>query len=315
MSGAILRLLGRRGEMRRRDDVVELKQRAGVRFRGEDVERSGRDLARLQRLQQRVLVDELTARGVDEPGAVAELGEHLSADRSARLVRQRRVQRDEVGGGVELVGSLRTLDGELAETLFRDEGVMRHDAHLEPERPPRDLLVDAPEARPLPASLRERRVRLRDVARESEQEADRVLGSGDDRRLGRVRNDDAPTRGGFDVDVVDPDAGAADHLQLLGAFDQVLRQLRRRADDDPVVAADDLGEIGVAVLVDLEMRAEQLDARVRDLFANEDLHTRTGWSYASSARVTATPRSRSAPSSVSASSTAASAVVMSKTSK
>ena len=56
-------------------------------------------------------------------------------------------------------------------------------------------------------------MRLRDVARERDEQADRVLGGGDDGRLGRVRDDDAAARGGLDVDVVDTDAGAADHLQ------------------------------------------------------------------------------------------------------
>ena len=182
---AILRLLGRRGEVRRRDDVLELEQRARVRLLREDVERRGGDLAGPERLDERVLVDELAARGVDEPDAVAHLRERVGADRLPRLRRQRQVQRHEVGGGVEIVGRLDALDAELAEAVLRDERVVRDDAHLETERATRDLLadaseaehaerlageLDAAEARALPAPLRERRVRLRDVAREREQQ-------------------------------------------------------------------------------------------------------------------------------------------------
>ena len=44
-AGAILRLVGRGGEMRGDDDRVELEQLAGVGLRGEDVERSAGDAA------------------------------------------------------------------------------------------------------------------------------------------------------------------------------------------------------------------------------------------------------------------------------
>ena len=123
-------------------------------------------------------------------------------------------------------------------------------------------------------------------------------------------------RCGGDVDVVDPHARAADHLQPLGAVDQVAGQLRRGADHDRVVVADALGEIAVRVHVDVEALAEEVDPRLGDRLPDEDARaTHTGvCSKASSARVTATPRSTSAPSSTSASSTAASAVVMSNTS-
>ena len=221
------------------------------------------------------------------------------------------------------------LDAELAEPLLRDERVVRDDAHLEPERAARDLLADAPEAedaerlareleaavaRALPAALLERRVGLRDVPREREQEADRVLGGGDDRRLGRVRDDDPAARRRLDVDVVDADPRAADHLQPVGLLDQRRVELRRGADDDRVVVADRLGEVAVRVHVDVEALAKQLEPGLGDRLADED--SQAGWcSYVSSARVTATPRSMSAPASASASSIPASAVVMSNTSK
>ena len=132
----------------------------------------------------------------------------------------------------------RPLDAELAEALLRDERVVGDDAHPEAERAARDLLADAAEAehaerlagqldaaaaRALPAALLQRGVGLRDVARERDQQADRVLGGRDDGRLGRVRDHDAAPRRGLDVDVVDSDAGAADHLQPLAALDQLAR--------------------------------------------------------------------------------------------
>src|SRR5581483_4331883 len=174
--------------------------------------------------------------------------------------------------------------------------------------------LDAAVARTFPAAGAQGGVRLRDVAREREQEADRVLGRGEDGRGGRIGDDDAAPRRRSDVDVVDADARPADDAEPLAALDQVGRQLRRRADDDRVVRADDRREVGLEVDVDVEALAEELDAGLGDPLADEDLHTGAPSAYASSARVTATPRSISAPASVSASSTAPSAVAMSNTS-
>ena len=65
---------------------------------------------------------------------------------------------------------------------------------------------------------------------------------------------------GRDVDVVDADTGAADHLQLLRLLEDLRRDLGRRADRQPVVVADDLGEL---VLVLAEVRLEiDLDAAI-----------------------------------------------------
>ena len=121
-----------------------------------------------------------------------------------------------------------------------------------------------------------------------------------------------------------PDARAADHLQPLGALDQVGGQLRRRADDDRVVAADDL----------LERRSRRRRrrrsasgaARRPPLRRSPRGRGRVGGSAAPSAagdaaartprapRSRRLPRSTSAPRSASTSSTAAICVVMSKTS-
>ena len=186
--------------------------------------------------------------------------------------RQRQVEGEEVRGGVHVLGRLDPLGAELAEPLRRDVRVVGDDPHPEPERAARDLLPDPAEAEhaerlageldtavraALPAALLERGVGLRDVAREGDEQADGVLGRGDDGGLRRVRHDDPAPRRRVDVDVVDAHARAPDHLQPLGALDQVGGQLRRRADDDRVVAADDLLERALAVDVHVEARAEE----------------------------------------------------------
>ena len=88
-----------------------------------------------------------------------------------------------------------------------------------------------------------RGVRLGDVAREGDQEADGVLRGRGDCRLRCVGDDDSATRGRLDVDVVHPHPGPADHLQAVGPVDQLGGELRRRPDQDAVVAGDPLGQL------------------------------------------------------------------------
>ena len=116
-------------------------------------------------------------------------------------------------------------------------------------------------------------MRLRDVAREGDEQPDGVLGGRDDGRVGRVRDDDALARRRRDVDVVDADTGAADHLQALRAVENVRGQLGRRPDHDRVAVGDRLLERRVAVEVDLEPRPQQLDARLGDLLSDQNLQT------------------------------------------
>ena len=69
-AGLLLRLVGRRAEVGRGDDVLELEERAvGARLAGEDVEAGGGDLAGLEGVVERGLVDDPTAGGVDEDQA------------------------------------------------------------------------------------------------------------------------------------------------------------------------------------------------------------------------------------------------------
>src|SRR5439155_11127993 len=132
-----------------------------------------------------------------------------------------------------------------------------------------------------------------------------------------IRHDAPAARRRLDVDVVDAHARAADHLQLRRTLDQVAGQLRGGADHDRVVLSDPLREVAVSVDVHIEAVLQEADAGLRDLLPHENpgfAHTWARSAYASSARVTAAPRSISAPASANASSRAASAVVMSKTS-
>src|SRR5437763_13584561 len=112
------------------------------------------------------------------------------------------MERQELYGRVDVVGSFDAFDAELAEPFRGDERVVRNDAHPETGCAARDLLTDASEAEhteglvgeldpavglALPASLLQRRMGLRDVPCERDEQADSVLGGRDHCRLRCVR--------------------------------------------------------------------------------------------------------------------------------
>ena len=91
-------------EVRRDHDVVVALEQRVVRDRlaREHVERRARDLAAVERVLERRVVDQLAARAVDHPHAVAALRERLRVQPAPRLRRPRQVERDEVGLRVEV---------------------------------------------------------------------------------------------------------------------------------------------------------------------------------------------------------------------
>src|SRR5579863_10458243 len=90
--------------MRRADHVWQAEQAAlRRRFFAEDVDRGAGDMAGLERLAQRRLVNELTARAVDQPYAFFDKLKRRGIDEVAGLVGQRRVQGDEIGAPPQLV--------------------------------------------------------------------------------------------------------------------------------------------------------------------------------------------------------------------
>ena len=204
---AVLRLLGRGGEVRRRDDVLEPEQLALVRLGREDVERRAGDLAGADRrppAPARRRARPRAALTIRTPSRIFAIAPASTNPRvssvSGRCSVRKSAAAKTSSGGLDVLGA------ELAEALRRDERVVADDAHAEPERAPGDLAADPAEAehaerlvgeldpapaRALPPALLQRRVRLRDVAGERDEQPDRVLGGRDDGRVGRVRDDDS----------------------------------------------------------------------------------------------------------------------------
>ena len=157
--------------------------------------------------------------------------------------------------------------------LRRQEGIEGDDPHLQAdgalgddradiaaaddaERLAGDL--DAHEAVLLPLAGLGGGVGGGDFPGQGEHQRDGVLGGGDGIAERRVHDNDAARRGGGNVDIVDADAGAADHVQVLGGFEDLGGDLGRRADGEAVVIADDRGEL-VLVLAERRLKID-LDA-------------------------------------------------------
>ena len=114
----------------------------------------------------------------------------------------------------------------------------------------------------LPLAGVRRGIGLRDLPGQRHHHRQRVLGGGDRVAEGRVHHDDAARGGGGDVDVVDADAGAPDHLQAVGVAQDVGGDLGRRADGEAVVVADDrLQLVGLEAGLDVDLDA----ARPKDV--------------------------------------------------
>ena len=129
-------------------------------------------------------------------------------------------------------------------------------------RPPRRR------TRPLPLARRQRRMRLRHVARQRQHQRDRVLRRRHDVRLRRVRDDDPPLGRRGTSTLSTPIAGAPDHPQPAGALERSASTRVAERISIAVVVADALGELLTrqpSADVDLEALAQQVDAGVGDL--------------------------------------------------
>jgi len=83
------------------------------RLRLEDVDGGSRELPRIERVDERGLVDEASPRAVDDPGGRLHRPDRLGVDQVARLRGQRGVEADEVAAGPEVVRPSHALDAVL----------------------------------------------------------------------------------------------------------------------------------------------------------------------------------------------------------
>ena len=191
------------------------------------------------------------------------------------------MQRDEIGAADQIV-ELDLLDAEVLGALGREKWIVGDHLHAQPVRAvdhDRADIAAADHAQRLAGDLHAHEtvllpfaglggdVGLRDLPGERQHQGDRVFGGRDRIAERRVHHDDAFCRRRRNVDVVDADAGAADHFQALCLLQNFSRDLGGGAHGKTVEIADQFGEL---LLVGAELRLK-LDGNAAVL---EDLHGR-----------------------------------------
>ncbi len=241
--------------MRREDDIGQLQQRmiGGRRFLHEHVESGPGQMARSQRLYQRLLVDDAATGAVDDASTLGQHRQLRSADQVACFVGQRRMHGEEIDARQHLGEIGDSLDAHLRSAGRGEKGIEADDLHVQAGGAAGDLTADASETddaeRPagqlgadelaaLPLALFHAGVAGGRMAGQRHQQRDRVLGGADGVAAGRVHDDDALARRGSHVDVVHSHAGADDDAQPARVLQLGRRDARVAADDDAVGAAD-----------------------------------------------------------------------------
>ena len=170
-------------------------------------------------------------------------------------------------------GDVRVVGDDLGAERLQAGGDERADAAEADDADGLLVELDARVLRALPLPLRERAVGGRDVAGEAQDVADGQLGGRDDVRGRRVDDHDAGGGRRLDVDVVEPDAGARDDLELRGGGDRLGVDLRRGAHEDRVRVRE-RGEqrraVGAVDGPDLEVGPEGVDGGGREFFGDQD---------------------------------------------
>jgi hypothetical protein len=187
---------------------------------------------RLDGGNQRLIVDEPAPCEVRDIRAWAEPRQLPPSDHAHRLVVERSVHRDDVGGVQQLVERRGTPNAQRRETILRHVRVIPDDVHAERARAGRDLAADptdtddaersvlqlAPEQlRAVPPALTHRRRRMRQVAEETDERTEEQLGDCDRVAGRRVDDRDAQGRRRIERNVVDPDACSPDDAKSRSA--------------------------------------------------------------------------------------------------
>jgi len=242
---------------------------------------------------QSLLVHELAAGAVDDPHAFLGVAEEVPSHDALRLRSERQVQADVVGAR-EQFGERNQGDIQIARDKRGNEGIVGEDFEFQSPGALDHLDADAPQAQDsqnLPAQLLPLEklllpapgvrglVGLRDGPRHGEHQRQGVLGDADGIAAGRVHHQHAFLGGGFDVHVVHADAGAPDHLQARGAFEQLRVRLHGAPHDQRRGVAQFREQLLAPGLrldhLPSRLGSQQLDPLAGNLFGNDDFHPPT----------------------------------------
>ena len=269
---------------------MRIEDRARKRQRGllaprrlvrQHVERGASEVAGLERGPEGFVVDEVTARAVDEEGAGLHASDRGRVQDAPRRAVERSVERHDVSAGEQIAEHDR-LDALGPDVLVGHERVADDHVHTERARPPRDGAADAPEAdhaeagtgdpprtavEDVPASGPDVAIELGHAAQQTDHHGDGVLGHLLGAVAGDVRAPDAGIRERLHVEVVEARCVGRHRLEprqprQLRPAD---RHIRRDEQADDVVSLGTLGRLDRDVRVpELFLRPRELPGRVDD---------------------------------------------------
>ena len=287
-----LGLHGRGPEVRREDHVGRLPQgmirRQGLHL--VDVEHRSTDPSLLERLDQRLLIDDPATGEVHHQGGRAKPGQGLSADQAAGLGGERRVDSEDVRRGEQDVERERPLDLQRLQSGVGDVGVEGDHSHPEGPRPQRHFTPDRPEAHdaegatvqfpadelvPFPLAPLHRGVGGGEMPEQRKHRSEKEFGHRHGVPGRGVDHGDAEGGGGLQRDVVDPHPGTPDHLEAGAATDHLFGDLGGAPDDDRIVVGDPLQQVGRRqgrrdVHLEPRFGAEEVDPFLIDPVGDED---------------------------------------------
>jgi len=279
---------GGSGDVGGEDDVVEGGE-GGVSggLLVEDVEGGAGDVTGLEGGGQVGFDDELAAGAVDDADAFLHGGEGGGVEDAGGLRGEADVEGEEVGHREEL------FDGDEADGVFAgdgggDEGVVAEELHAEVAGAAGDFEADAAKAEDaeffsaelgalegffLPLAGVHGGVGAGELTGEGDHEAEGELGDGDGIGAGSVHDDDAAAGGGFGIDVVDTDAGAADDAETGAGGHEGIVDLDCGADDEGIGVGEGGGKVfDLVVGEDLPagFGLEDSEGGGRDFFREDD---------------------------------------------
>ena len=274
--------------MRERHHILEGEEgRIGAGLLGVDVEASPCDPTVDEGLVEGGLVDNASASRIDDADGRLDLAQFGIADESDSLRGLREVDGDEVALDKEIVKRHHS-DPELRGPRRLDVWVIGNELNTEGTHPLGDEDSDSSEAhdadnlvgnldavvlRSLPFATVQGLACRNDVACACEQQRHREFCRGDDVRGRGIDDHHASLSRGLHVDVIEPNACARHHLEVLRGRDRLCIDERGRANED-CVHIDDCGEercpVSAVALDDLEIGAKGLDGGWGELFGDED---------------------------------------------
>ncbi len=240
-----------RDALQRRDELVV----ALLRLLGEHVDSGAGDVTRLERVGQRVVVDEMTAAQVEEQRTTRHQREFASTDhvhiggapinveRDGLTLAQQLVERVDLAGVAqrETVGHVVEVDAHAHR--LGEHGKLGTDVAVADDAECASTDLMGADRALLPQPVVHVAILVCEAAREGNEFADGQLDDGTRVRVGGIEGCDPRLRGSVEIDLVRSDAERADRTQLRRFRDDACREVGRRSDAQVVDALERFDEI------------------------------------------------------------------------